>query len=106
MDLEPERLAALKAWAANNESVQELWLFGSRAKGTAKPKSDVDLALILMPETDNTNWAFAKYIESRAAWKRVLQNIAGRPVSLCAIEHGEPLYKEVLSTGVCLWSRA
>lgn len=105
MDLEPERVSALKDWAARNDSVHDLWLFGSRAKATAKPESDVDIALILMPETDSTNWALAKYIESRPIWKRTLERIVGRPISLCAIEPGEPLYDEVLSTGIRLWSR-
>jgi predicted nucleotidyltransferase len=105
MDLESECVSALKSWAANNDSVQELWLFGSRAKGTAKPQSDVDLALILMPETDNTNWALAKYIEDKDLWRKRLQKIVGRPISLCAIEPGEKLFDDVMATGKRLWSR-
>jgi predicted nucleotidyltransferase len=106
MDLEPDRVSALKVWAANNESVQELWLFGSRAKGTATPKSDVDLALIFMQETDNTNWALAKYIEEGDLWRKQLERIVGLPISMGAIEPGIELYDEVMATGVCLWSRA
>jgi predicted nucleotidyltransferase len=105
MDLEPERVVALKTWAANNDTVREFWLFGSRAKGTAKPASDVDLAIYLMPESDNTNWAFAKYVQYREAWKKQLEAIVARPISLCAIDPDEKLFDEVTSTGICLWSR-
>ncbi|MGA8610643.1 MAG: nucleotidyltransferase domain-containing protein [Xanthobacteraceae bacterium] len=105
MDLEPECVAALRHWAANNPAVYELWLFGSRAKGTSQVESDVDLAVILMPEVDNTNWALAMYIESKDFWKTQLGKLAGRPVSLSAIEPGTELFDEVMATGICLWSR-
>jgi predicted nucleotidyltransferase len=32
-----------------NDSIVELWLFGSRARGDSRPDSDVDLALALIP---------------------------------------------------------
>jgi predicted nucleotidyltransferase len=34
------------AWAQNNGSVRELWLFGSRAKGEAKAGSDLDVGMV------------------------------------------------------------
>src|SRR5258706_3337093 len=49
MDMRDEWIAALRAWAANNDCVRELWLFGSRANGTPPPDSDIDIALALMP---------------------------------------------------------
>jgi predicted nucleotidyltransferase len=33
----------LCVWAQKTAAVKELWLFGSYAKGTAQPDSDVDL---------------------------------------------------------------
>ena len=48
MDMRDEWVAALRAWAAKNECVRELWLFGSRAKGTSEAESDIDIALSLM----------------------------------------------------------
>ena len=106
MDLEPDRVTALKQWAANNDAIQELWLFGSRAKGTATPQSDVDLAFILMPETDNTNWALAKYIADGDLWRKQLERIVARPISMGAIEPGIELFDEVMATGTRLWSRS
>ena len=36
-------------WAQETNAVHELWLFGSRAKDTARRDSDVDIAVSLMP---------------------------------------------------------
>ncbi|WP_409566226.1 nucleotidyltransferase domain-containing protein [Methylobacterium sp. J-070] len=44
MDMPIEWVDAIRAWAAGNKNVAEVWLFGSRAKGTV-PESDVDLGL-------------------------------------------------------------
>lgn len=56
-----EWLGGLRAWAAANESVRELWLFGSRARGDARECSDVDLALALMPPNGKHDWALGNY---------------------------------------------
>jgi hypothetical protein len=50
------------AWAACNGSVAELWLFGSRGpKGGARPDSDVDVGLVLIPATGDHDWALGNY---------------------------------------------
>jgi hypothetical protein len=36
MNMRDEWIAALRTWAANYDCVLELWLFGSRAKGTLR----------------------------------------------------------------------
>ena len=36
--------------------VKELWLYGSRARGDNKEKSDIDLAVIFNKEIINTEW--------------------------------------------------
>jgi predicted nucleotidyltransferase len=35
----------IRQWAARTPSVQQVWLFGSRARDEAEPDSDVDLAI-------------------------------------------------------------
>jgi predicted nucleotidyltransferase len=45
------------AWAQKNDSIRELWLFGSRAKGVANASSDVDIGLVLMPAKGKHDWA-------------------------------------------------
>jgi predicted nucleotidyltransferase len=105
LDMRDEWLGALRQWASNNDSVHELWLFGSRSTGTARPDSDVDLALALMPPKGNDNWAFRKYVALHSDWKRQLENIVGRHVSLEAIGPGSREDPERRKTWVLLWSR-
>ena len=49
IDLRESWRVDLSAWAQRTDAVAELWLFGSRAKGTSGSDSDVDIALALMP---------------------------------------------------------
>ena len=39
MDMRDEWLRDLRSWASKNESVRELWLYGSRARGTHERKA-------------------------------------------------------------------
>src|SRR5258708_25907481 len=54
---------ALCSWAKPNDAVRELWLFGSRAKGTDKSISDVDLAVALIPARGNQEWGLVAYVD-------------------------------------------
>src|SRR3954464_1205772 len=45
MDLSANQAEAIRDWARRTPYVREVRLFGSRAKGIAKPNSDVDLAV-------------------------------------------------------------
>jgi predicted nucleotidyltransferase len=60
--LPAEWRAGVVAWAQKNDSVQELWLFGSRAKGEARDISDVDLGMLLMPARGKHDWALGNYV--------------------------------------------
>jgi predicted nucleotidyltransferase len=46
IDLRPEELAIVREILRRRVPGVEAWAFGSRARGTAKPHSDLDLALI------------------------------------------------------------
>ncbi|MFI4959717.1 MAG: nucleotidyltransferase family protein [Lysobacterales bacterium] len=46
LDLRPEHWVIVRDILAKHAPNYEVWAFGSRAKGTAKPYSDLDLALI------------------------------------------------------------
>ena len=105
MDMEEHWVRRLQAWAAANESVRELWLFGSRAKGTSHPKSDVDIALALTPPDIQHNMSLFKYLDLGDQWQHELETIVGRHVSLEAIEPGSPYDAEVRNTGKLLWAR-
>jgi predicted nucleotidyltransferase len=45
MDLTEEQVRLIQDWAAREHIIEEVRLFGSRAKGCARPDSDVDLAV-------------------------------------------------------------
>jgi predicted nucleotidyltransferase len=90
MDMQDEWLVGLRSWASKNDNVRELWLFGSRADGTSRQDSDVDIGVGLMPPTGKHNWAFANFIEFKDQWRRELEAIVGRHVSLEPITPEEP----------------
>ena len=106
MDRPDEWLRGLRSWADGNDSIQELWLFGSRAAGGSRPESDVDLAVSLMPAIGTHNWALRNYIADHSTWKWQLESIVGRHVSLEALEPGSPQDAHVRRTGKLLWARS
>ena len=46
IDLSPEHLQEVRAILTRHIPGREVWVFGSRAKGTAKPTSDLDLCVL------------------------------------------------------------
>lgn len=46
LDMKPEHWAIVRGILQQHATGHEVWAFGSRAKGTAKPYSDLDLAII------------------------------------------------------------
>jgi predicted nucleotidyltransferase len=105
IDMRDEWLRGLRSWASANDSVRELWLFGSRAAGEARPESDVDLALALMPAKGKHDWALGNYFAFESEWKRQLEEIVGRHVSLEPLVPGTEGDAIVRASGVRLWSR-
>ena len=82
MDMRDEWLRDLRSWASKNESVRELWLYGSRARGDSREDSDIDLAIALMPPVGEHDWARGNYYALGDGWQRELETIVGRRVSL------------------------
>ena len=55
---EPHALYAMIARAARNNGAARLVLYGSRARGDAAPRSDIDLAVFGMPQDRHSRfWA-------------------------------------------------
>ena len=75
IDMLDEWVRGLRSWAHGNGNVRELWLFGSRADGRSRPESDVDIAIALLPPTDNPDWALGNYFALNVDWKRQLERI-------------------------------
>jgi predicted nucleotidyltransferase len=92
-------------WADGNEYVAEVWLFGSYAKGTQRPESDIDLAVKIRGrdgETPSGVWS-----GDRARWEFELAGLLFRPVQIEMLdpdfapnvveacqEHGQLLYSD------------
>jgi hypothetical protein len=79
--------------------------FPSGAKGLARPESDVDIAIALMPSRGKYDWALGDYAYLKDDWKRQLEAIVGIDVHLYHIEPGTPLDEDARRTGVLLWAR-
>jgi predicted nucleotidyltransferase len=106
MDMQPEWTRGLRQWATANGNIRQLWLFGSRARADARPDSDVDIALALMPSDGRTDWALGNYFALECEWKRQLKAIvAPHDVSLGVIAPDEDADVRVRREGVLLWAR-
>lgn len=103
--IDDEIARPLIEWAANTDAVAALWLFGSRAKGMARPSSDHDLAIELRPMVKDHDWAFGDYISEGDNWKARLRNIVRGDVSLVAFRDDLPGKFDPRVDGVCLWKR-
>jgi hypothetical protein len=112
MDVRPEWTEAIRTCTASNENVAEVWLFGSRAKGTARPDSDVDIALVLVPRTPGdpgTDWPEGNYQALGDRWEADLTAALQHAVHLKRFarpgeEESENAAK-ARATSVLLWSR-
>ena len=79
MQLTDEHLAIIIAWAKKTPEVQAVFLYDSRAKGTAKPDSEVVLALSI--KGLEATWRFAKF-SHRRDWRVELEAALGLAVEL------------------------
>ncbi len=105
MDMRDDWLRGLRAWAAKNENIRELWLFGSRARGDAREDSDVDIALALMPPVGKTDWALGAYFDFESEWKQQFKAIVNRNVSIEPLVPGTDSDVKVRSEGQLIWAR-
>jgi predicted nucleotidyltransferase len=82
MPLPESWVARIIEWAEGNGTVQEVGLFGSRARGTEGPDSDVDLAIVLSSGDGKTNLPLYNYTKHGDKWQKELAALVGRSVSL------------------------
>ncbi|MCJ2074805.1 nucleotidyltransferase domain-containing protein [Methylobacterium sp. E-016] len=116
LDVEPAWLTGLAAWAAGKSEIAELWLYGSRASGTARADSDVDIGLVLTdvaPEYPGAivhDWPLENYTALGDRWGKELKAIVGQHVSLeLFARSGEVESMETRAakvSAIMLWSRA
>lgn len=70
---------ALWTWAQNHASIARLYVFGSRAKGTARPDSDLDVAIEL---NGSTAEALTEFHFESDLWRAELGALTGLTVDL------------------------
>jgi predicted nucleotidyltransferase len=92
--------------AGRNDAVAELWIFGSRAKGNARQESDVDVGLVMMPAKGKHDWALGAYFALESEWKRQLEAIVGRRVSIEPVVPDTKGDVVIRGTGILLWERS
>ncbi len=77
--------------------IEQVWLFGSRARGDAAPRSDIDIA-IAAPTATNERWHFIL--------TRIDDAPTLLPVDVTRLEEASPtLRNEILRTGRLLHER-
>ena len=97
--------AGLIGWAKVNLLIRELWMFGSRARGTARVNSVVDLGVVLMRAKRGKDRAFENYVTHYLQWHAELETIVQCHVSLVPLIRGDDGDEIIRSTGICLWER-
>lgn len=81
--LSPQEIAAAVASSVSSE-VAAVYLFGSQARGNARPDSDVDLGLLYVNPPAGT------LLEQPFALESELSGALGRPVQCVVMNHAPP----------------
>lgn len=74
-------------WAGRTPLVTSIYLFGSRAKGTARADSDIDLAFQTQANAGETPYTVAFF--NKEKWKQELEALLPWPVDLQYADPGE-----------------
>jgi predicted nucleotidyltransferase len=94
------RLGAFLAEKAEAEGIAAAWLFGSVARGTAGPRSDVDVGVLFTEEPPATLAGLRLGLEGE------LERLLGLPVQLVVLNRAPAdLVQRVLRDGVLLVDR-
>lgn len=78
IDLTAREVAAIVQWAEKTPEIEAVLLFGSRAKGTSKPDSDADLALVIY----ENQFPLAAFIGEGEDWQNHLRAVTGLAVNI------------------------
>ena len=101
--LPSEWTATLAGWAADRPEIAELWLYGSRVKGSARPDSDLDIAVLLTSASD-----LSKVIRQARSLEDSLQGILPVPVDFDVMNSGylgDDILAEIVEHGRLVFRR-
>jgi predicted nucleotidyltransferase len=65
-----EWTTAISSWASRNPEIEEIWLYGSYARGEATEASDLDLAVV---PAGNMDERLLAYVGEASGWTKHLQ---------------------------------
>ena len=83
----------LHDWAAHNPRIARLWIFGSRAVGTHREDSGLDVAVDIEPVRPTDENAFAAYFHDVPQWSSELQSFFPYDVHLYRYDPTEKVGK-------------
>ena len=104
VQMTPEQIEAVERWAEHVPWITEAWLFGSRAKGTARSDSDFDIAVTIKggARTGNTSaetlWHF-----NHEEWEAAISSGLQSHVSFYPKDETT---KDLVTEAVLIWSRS
>lgn len=79
--------------------VKAIWLYGSRARGDNKERSDIDIAIDCSGATDFDWLAVVSIVEEADTLLHI------DCVRLDELKDSNPLKKSILSEGICIYKR-
>ncbi len=77
-------------------SIQEVYLFGSYAKGTNHEDSDIDIAVII----DSDDNVFDLMVELMMLTRNIDLRIEPHPIKVRDFKEGNPFVQEIIDTGI------
>lgn len=77
-------------------NIQGVYLFGSYAKGTNHPDSDIDVAIII----NSDNNVFDLMVELMMLTQNIDLRIEPHPIKVQDFEEGNPFVQEIIDTGI------
>jgi len=99
-------LIRLAGWAAGERWIAAVYVFGSRAKGTNRPDSDLDIAVELTVTEESE--VDGIYIDEARKWRDALKVLSPWSVDL-DLYHSKSaphVYKYVADGGRLIWRRS
>ena len=97
MDLTDDQQQRISAWAQATPYVRAVHLFGSKAKGNARPDSDVDLAV---------SAAGGHYTALAAEWEKHLSDCTGLTVNIRDYDRNKAIRDACAECPVVIYERA
>lgn len=77
-------------------TIQEVYLFGSYAKGTNHEDSDIDVAIIINSDSN----VFDLMVELMMLTQNIDLRIEPHPIKVKDFEDGNPFVQEIIETGI------